>query len=174
MSISASFRFCSKQIHTAHQHAIEGRICYPFHPRSGESVLFARQYTYRGSELVVILQPDGSVACIPSHPPLRPLRPRPRSGTRRRARCRGPSSCSGWQGIPRVRASMSRQTRESRVPTQRSRSRAAVVSTQRIVSRATVCAAGETAQPRRPSRFRPRTSPRHMSSTTAKATSFGG
>src|SRR6266446_10489129 len=63
---SASFRCCSKQIHTAHQHAIEGRICYPFHPRCGESVLFARQYTYRGSELVVILQPDGSVACIPA------------------------------------------------------------------------------------------------------------
>src|SRR5258708_36204131 len=66
MSISASFRLSSKQIHTAHQHAIEGRICYPFHPRCGESVLFARQYTYRGSELVVILQPDGSVACIPA------------------------------------------------------------------------------------------------------------
>src|SRR5438128_10371025 len=64
--ISASFRLSSKQIHTAHQHAVEGRIYYPFHPRCGESVLIVRQYAYRGSELVVIPQPDGSVACIPA------------------------------------------------------------------------------------------------------------
>jgi site-specific recombinase XerD len=48
------------------RHPIEGRIYYPFHPRCGESVLIARQYAYRGSELVVIPQPDGSVACIPA------------------------------------------------------------------------------------------------------------
>jgi hypothetical protein len=29
-------------------------------------VLIARQYAYRGAELVVIPQPDGSVACIPA------------------------------------------------------------------------------------------------------------
>src|ERR1700736_284671 len=66
MSISASSRFCSKQRHTAHQHRIEGRIFYPFHPRCGETVLIAKQYAYRGAELVVIPQPDGSVACIPA------------------------------------------------------------------------------------------------------------
>src|SRR5436309_11065214 len=64
--ISGSSKFCSKQRHTAHQHPIEGRIYYPFHPRCGEPVLIARQYAYRGSELVVIPQPDGSVACIPA------------------------------------------------------------------------------------------------------------
>src|SRR4029077_4793448 len=32
----------------------------------GETVLIARQYAYRGAELVVIPQPDGSVACIPA------------------------------------------------------------------------------------------------------------
>src|SRR6201984_277253 len=56
----------SKQRHTARQHSIEGRIYYPFHPRCGESVLILRQYAYRDTELVVIPQPDGSVACIPA------------------------------------------------------------------------------------------------------------
>src|SRR6516162_9015926 len=64
--ISGSSRFCSKQAHTTHQHPVEGRIYYPFHPRCGETVLIARQYAYRGAELVVIPQPDGSVACIPA------------------------------------------------------------------------------------------------------------
>ncbi len=38
---------------------------YPFHPRCGETVLIQRRYTYRGIDLVVIPQPDGSVACMP-------------------------------------------------------------------------------------------------------------
>ena len=59
-------RVRSKQRHTARQHPIEGRIYYPFHPRCGESVLILRQYAYRDTELVVIPQPDGSVACIPA------------------------------------------------------------------------------------------------------------
>src|ERR1700738_652351 len=64
--ISGSSRRSSKQRHTAQQHNIEGRIFYPFHPRCGETVLIVRQYAYRGTEMVVIPQPDGSVACIPS------------------------------------------------------------------------------------------------------------
>ena len=32
----------------------------------GETVLIIRQYAYRGTNLVVIPQPDGSVACIPT------------------------------------------------------------------------------------------------------------
>src|SRR6516165_8373187 len=64
--ISASSRCCSKQRHTARQHPVEARIYYPFHPRCGESVLILRQYAYRDAELVVIPQPDGSVACIPA------------------------------------------------------------------------------------------------------------
>lgn len=39
---------------------------YPFHPRYGEIVLVQRRFAYRGVELVVIPQPDGSVACIPA------------------------------------------------------------------------------------------------------------
>jgi hypothetical protein len=61
-----SFYGCSKQRHTARQHPIEGRIYYPFHPRCGETVQIVRQYAYRGVELVVIPQPDGSIACIPA------------------------------------------------------------------------------------------------------------
>src|ERR1700719_1172550 len=64
--ISESSKHFSKQIHTARQQPIEGRIYYPFHPRCGETVLIIRQYAYRGTNLVVIPQPDGSVACIPA------------------------------------------------------------------------------------------------------------
>src|ERR1700686_3266600 len=64
--ISESSRRFSKQRHTARQHPIEGRIYYPFHPRCGEAMLIVRQYASRGAELVLIPQPDGSVACIPA------------------------------------------------------------------------------------------------------------
>jgi len=50
----------------ARQHPIERRIYYPFHPQCGETVLISRQFAYRGVDLVVIPQPDGSVACIPA------------------------------------------------------------------------------------------------------------
>src|SRR5215510_13198213 len=61
-----SSKCCSKQRHTAHEHPVEGRIYYRFHPRCGETVLIRRQLEYRGVELVVILQPDSSLACIPA------------------------------------------------------------------------------------------------------------
>jgi hypothetical protein len=38
---------------------------YPFHPRHGETVLVRRRFTYRGTELVAIAQPDGTLTCIP-------------------------------------------------------------------------------------------------------------
>jgi hypothetical protein len=59
-------RFCSKQRQTARQQPVEARIRYPFHPRCGEIVLIQRRYAYRGIDLVVIPQPDGSVACLPA------------------------------------------------------------------------------------------------------------
>src|SRR5258707_9399685 len=64
--MSESSRRFSKQRHTARQHPIEGPIYYPFHPRCGEIVLIIKQYAYRGTNLVTIPQPDGSVACIPA------------------------------------------------------------------------------------------------------------
>ncbi len=57
---------CSERRHTAHEHLVEGRIYYRFHPRFGETVLISRQLEYRGVELVVVLQPDRSLACIPA------------------------------------------------------------------------------------------------------------
>ena len=57
---------CSKQRNTARKHAVEERIYYPFHPRCGETVLIIRRFAYRGTELVVIPQPDNSIACIPA------------------------------------------------------------------------------------------------------------
>jgi hypothetical protein len=59
-------RSSSKRRHTAHEHLVEGRIYYRFHPRCGETVMIARRLEYRGVELVVVLQPDSSLACIPA------------------------------------------------------------------------------------------------------------
>src|ERR1700730_532600 len=63
---SARFSSFSKRRHTTHEHPVEGRIYYRFHPRCGETVLIARRLEYRGVELVVIPQPDSSLACIPA------------------------------------------------------------------------------------------------------------
>ncbi len=38
---------------------------YPFHPRHGGTVLVRRRFTYRGTDLVAIAQPDGTLTCIP-------------------------------------------------------------------------------------------------------------
>jgi len=64
-SISVTSRPCSKHRHTARQQQIEARIWYPFHPRCGEMVPVFRRFAYRGVDLVVIPQPDGSIAWIP-------------------------------------------------------------------------------------------------------------
>src|SRR6516225_11667599 len=63
--IFASSKRFSKQRQTARQHPIEVRITYPFHPRCGETVPVLRRFAYRGIDLVVIPQPDKSIACIP-------------------------------------------------------------------------------------------------------------
>lgn len=60
-----SSRFCSKLRQTARQQPIDARIWYPFHPRCGETVAVSKRFAYRGVDLVVIPQPDGSIACIP-------------------------------------------------------------------------------------------------------------
>ena len=38
---------------------------YPFHPRHGETVLVRRRFNYRGTDLIAIAQPDGTLTCIP-------------------------------------------------------------------------------------------------------------
>jgi integrase/recombinase XerD len=64
--ISASSRPCSKQRQTAREHPTAGKIHYPFHPRCGEMVPIVRRLIRYSVELVVIVQPDGSLAQIPA------------------------------------------------------------------------------------------------------------
>src|SRR5215471_21303678 len=53
--------------HTAREHLVEEKIIYyRFHPRCGEIVPILQRLTCHGVELVVILQPDGSVAQLPA------------------------------------------------------------------------------------------------------------
>src|SRR5271166_887275 len=64
--ISERFRRCSKWLHSAHEQPAEARISYRFHPRFGEVVQIRRRLESGGVEFVVVLQPDGSFACLPA------------------------------------------------------------------------------------------------------------
>ena len=57
---------CSKWLHSAHEQPAEARISYRFHPRFGEVVQIRRRLESGGVEFVVVLQPDGSFACLPA------------------------------------------------------------------------------------------------------------
>ena len=57
---------CSKWPHSAHEQPAEARICYRFHPRFGEVVQIRRRLEAGGVAFVVLLQPDGSFACLPA------------------------------------------------------------------------------------------------------------
>ena len=65
-STLASCRFCLEWRHTAHEQPAEARIAYRFHPQFGEVVQIRRRLTRGGVEFVVVLQPDGSFACLPA------------------------------------------------------------------------------------------------------------
>src|SRR5271165_3153123 len=65
-STSALSRCCSKWLHSAHEQPAEARISYRFHPRFGEVVQIRRRLETAGVEFVVVLQPDGSFACLPA------------------------------------------------------------------------------------------------------------
>ena len=61
--------FCRRhrdQQHTARYPDIEVRICYPFHPRFGETVLIVGRQRQSGMEHLTILQPDKTVCLIPA------------------------------------------------------------------------------------------------------------
>ena len=62
----ARCRSCSEWRHTAHEQPAEARIAYRFHPQFGEVVQIRRRLTRGGVEFVVVLQPDGSFACLPA------------------------------------------------------------------------------------------------------------
>src|SRR5205823_10393394 len=64
--IFASSRCCSKQRHTAGCPAIEVRILYPFHPRSGETVAVVGARRHAGIAHFIIRQPDLTLALLPA------------------------------------------------------------------------------------------------------------
>jgi hypothetical protein len=55
-----------KWLHSAHEQLADARISYRFHPRFGEVVKIRRRLESGGVEFVVVLQPDGSFACLPA------------------------------------------------------------------------------------------------------------
>ena len=55
-----------KPFHTARYHSSEATIHYPFHARSGEHVEVVRRQQFRGRDVVVVQQRDGTSAHIPT------------------------------------------------------------------------------------------------------------
>ena len=60
------FNSCSEQQHTTREHPAELPVTYRFHPRFGEAVMVRRRLERGGVPFVVVLQPDGSFACLPA------------------------------------------------------------------------------------------------------------
>src|SRR5947209_3376193 len=63
---NAFCRHPSKQRHTAGCPAIEVRILYPFHPRSGETVAVVGARRHAGIAHFIIRQPDLTLALLPA------------------------------------------------------------------------------------------------------------
>ncbi len=55
-----------KQSHTARYQGSDATIRYRFHPRSGERVEIVRRHRRAGSSVLVIRQPDGTLAQVPT------------------------------------------------------------------------------------------------------------
>jgi hypothetical protein len=55
----------ANQRHTAGCPAVEVRITYPFHPRSGEIVAVVGSKRYAGADHLVVRQPDRTLALLP-------------------------------------------------------------------------------------------------------------
>jgi hypothetical protein len=56
----------AKQRHNAGCPAFEVRIHYPFHPRKGQVVSVSFRRRFAGEDHLVVVQPDGTLALIPS------------------------------------------------------------------------------------------------------------
>ena len=52
--------------HTAREHPTEAKVHYPLHPQFGETVIVRRRLVTNNVEMAVILQPDGSLAFLPT------------------------------------------------------------------------------------------------------------
>ena len=57
---------CSVTRHTAREHSTEAKVHYPYHPQFGETVIVKRRLVAHNVEMAVILQTDGSLACLPA------------------------------------------------------------------------------------------------------------
>src|ERR1700745_1819285 len=57
---------CSVTRHTAREHQTEAKVPSPYHPQFGEAVIVRRRLVTHNVEMAVILQPDGSLACLPA------------------------------------------------------------------------------------------------------------
>src|SRR6266436_2743564 len=57
---------CSVTRHTAREHSTEAKVHYPYHPQFGEAVIVKRRLVTHNVEMAVILQTDGSFACLPA------------------------------------------------------------------------------------------------------------
>ena len=62
-------RSASHHRHTARDHLTEAKISCPFHPQFAESVVIRRRLVTHNVERAVIVQPDGSLACLPAWMP---------------------------------------------------------------------------------------------------------
>ena len=62
----AQCNYCSVTRHTAREHSTEAKVHYPYHPQFGETVIVKRRLVTHDVEMAVILQPDGSLACLPA------------------------------------------------------------------------------------------------------------
>ena len=61
-----SWTTSGKQSHTARYHGSDATIHYRFHPRSGERVAIVRRERLAGRSVLVIRQPDGTRAQVPT------------------------------------------------------------------------------------------------------------
>ena len=59
-------RYRSEQRHTARRPGFEVRICYPFHPRNGETVAVLGSKCHAGAEHFIIRQPDRTLTLLPA------------------------------------------------------------------------------------------------------------
>src|SRR5258708_1087065 len=57
---------CSVTRHTAREPSTEAKVHYPYHPQFGEAVIVKRRLVTHNVEMAVILQTDGSLACLPA------------------------------------------------------------------------------------------------------------
>src|SRR6516165_3471230 len=64
--IFGSSRFYWDIRNSTRRRSTEAKVHYPYHPQFGEAVIVRRRLFTHNVEMAVILQPDGSLACLPA------------------------------------------------------------------------------------------------------------